>query len=324
MRAADVVDGFRDLHTRITTNPTFARVVSFSADLDMHWPAGQDLAVQLLSRSEVECFQVGSNMVPLVQLAAESLDVTDTFRLDFAPAREGFVQFERPVTVVDLRGRTMNISWIRWGVAQPGTFWAIAFSDTSAPDEVSLTDLPDDRGLVESLGRWRYTGTTSTRDGAYLTLMDDQTRAYVRAVKDGESPAGPARPASASNDHQMLRLLKALWLLMAQQVGEVSTRELDRSAAKRARRLSLPTSVTVVELRRPAGHGDPTGAGRDFAVRWIVKGHFAWRACSAEHALAEPYEKGWRARVWIGSYVKNADRDDLPWAMGTKVVQLVR
>lgn len=327
MRATDVIDGYRDLHTRVTTNRFFQRMIAASSKLDMHWT--DDLAVTLLSRDVVECFQVTKDMVPLVQMAAESLDESDQFRIDFAPAQEGFAQFERPIEIVDIRERVMHVSWVRWGVANQGEHgsvcWAMAFGDAAYPDEVNL-ELEGQVGPDElrDLGRWRYTGMTATTDGELLTLMDADTRAYARDVKDGLVEHDPSR--ERHHDEQLARILKALWLLMGQQVGEVTTQNLDRAGAKRARRLNLPTSVTVVELRRPKSLEvkKEESANVEWGYRWMVKGSFQWRACSEHHPLAEPYEKGHRARVWVSPYAKNADRDDLPWKMGEKVYVLKR
>lgn len=325
MRAADVIDGLRDLTTRASSSPAFQTVIGRSTCLDMGW-TDKTLASKMLASGGVDCYQVTKDMVPLVQMAAESLDETDAFRIDFAPGPAGLVQFEHPIEVVDIRERIMHVSWIRWGVAQGNRCWAIAFADSSQPDEVNL-ELHEkvDPELLAALGRWRYTGVSVVRDGALLTLMDADTRAHSRAVKDGLVQRDPSR--ERSHDEQLARVLKALWLLMGQKVGETSTQHLDRASAKRAKRLSLPTSVTVVELRQPRGvkaKGEESGGSVDWSVRWMVRGTFQWRQCSEQHPFAERYEKGFRARVWVGPYAKNADRDDLPWKQGDKVYQLKR
>lgn len=321
MRATDVVDGLRDLQERVRSQPYFKQVIEKSASLDVH-DLQEGQVSWLLAKDGVECFQVTANMVPLVQMAAESLDTSDTFRVDFAPAHEGFVQFETPLKVYDIRNKVLHVSWLRWGT-QGDLAWVVAFADSRQPDEVNLEvaeEVPED--ILRSLGHWRWSGMNLVQDGEHLTLMGEADRAHARRVKAGEEPLGSTE--YVIHDEQVPRFLKALWLLMAQEVGEVSARALDRAGAKRARRLNLPTSVTVIELRRPKGmHLNEEGeGGREYAYRWMVKGHFAWRACSEKHPLAEAYEKGWRVRVWISPYTKNADRDDLPWKMGEKIYVL--
>jgi hypothetical protein len=284
-------------------------------------------------------FQVTANMVPLVQVASECFTEEDTFRKDFAPVARGFVQFEVPVTILDVRSTTLHVSWMYWDMEQE---FVAAWADSRWPDgayrvleqevgresELLMSD------LTRLVGhRWQWTGLQHVGDNRRLVLMAEEAQEFFSTM-----PANAYADEWAEShdwhgnteDTQLLRILKALWVLMAQRSGEVHTRALDRAGAKRAKRakrLQLPTEVTVIELRAPAAGPDEhqiDGEGRKFHVRWMVRGHYVWRHCSEHHPLAEPYEKGWRCRVFIHPYAKLAGRIDLPWRMGEKIYRLQR
>lgn len=112
-------------------------------------------------------------------------------------------------------------------------------------------------------------------------------------------------------------------MMLGQTVTSVEPHEFDRRTARRVRRMGLPGRVTVVRLRRVKDANRYEGETLvEWANRWIVKGHWAWRHCGQDHPRAQPYEKGWRARCWVAPYVKGPP--DLPLRQTEKVYALVR
>ena len=49
------------------------------------------------------------------------------------------------------------------------------------------------------------------------------------------------------------------------------------------------------------------GSSTEWSSRWIVRGHWAWRACGEQHPGAREYEKGWHTRLYIAPYIKGPD-----------------
>lgn len=343
MRPSEVLDALGDFRQRLD-NPEFMRYIASVAAVRRADPRLIEITHGAFEHMIIgmQCFQVTKNMAPLVQVAAECFSNEDTFRFDHAPTPRGLVQFETPLLFPDIRGELLGISWLFWDVTQPMPV-AVAFLDRSHTDSGSERFKEEIAGhpVDQAIGKWFWSSVQVLDDGRVLSVLtEEQRRSYaeelplddylhllrsdVEYVKAREDRA--MKKAGVGHDSTLPRVLKALWILMAQRAGQVTTYGVDRAATKRAKRLHLPTEVTVIELRAPEVSHDQhhESEHRDWRFRWMVRGHFAWRHCSEHHPLAEPYEKGWRCRVYLHPYAKNADDVTKPWKMGEKVYQLKR
>lgn len=157
-----------------------------------------------------------------------------------------------------------------------------------------------------------------SRDGTLGRLAATQLRADIEVLERLE-----ANGETSFRSTNLNRIAHALFLMLNQTITDTRTERAPKSIAKSLRRLSLPESVTVVTLRR-ANHKTPAGAGApvQWSHKWLVKGHWAWRHCGGNHPLAQPYEGGYRCRLWVNGYVKGPN--DKPFKVSRKVYKLAR
>lgn len=278
-------------------------------------------------------YRVTADMCSVLEFAASQLDETDTFDRNLAPTGCGLVRFDKPLPIHDARGRLMLIHWCLWGPAtirrwdgdmlgkagiavswfndhfeQPD-FYASEIMASYADSAVSQQQ------ILDAVGRWGFIGVDVVEQGhpigSALSLIDQDTAAGILA--DGDTPQ------PHTNTH---RYLHALWLLLNQTITKTEDEYVRKTALKRAQRIGLPGRVTVVTLRRTVASRNQGESLVEWSHRWIVRGHWAWRKCGAEHPHAQEYEKGWRVRVWIGLYEKGPE--DKPLIVTEKVFNLSR
>lgn len=146
--------------------------------------------------------------------------------------------------------------------------------------------------------------------GPVEVLTDEQ---YATFATEGEAPSG-----AVPNPN---RFVAALFGLLNQVIVDVSEAEVDRATARRITRKNLPVRVQTVKLRRKTrvgGDDEPVGDGHvDWKHQWLVRGHWGWRKCRHDHPMAEEYEKGHRARVYVTPHWKGPD--DKPMLISEKV-----
>jgi len=276
---------------------------------------------------KAHCYYVAPQMTDLITWAAAGLDDTDSFRYDEVPTVRGFVYFENPIQITDIRGKTMLIHGVAWfplsilSVLDPRDvspgFGLVMFNDQVAqPDDITK-ELIEKGFTTAEFGRWGLTGIH--------TIVDGQSIGTAEMSLDPDSPKADELLKEGIQPHEytnMLRVLHAYWLMLDQTVTTVSDAEIPRHFARRARRMEIPDRVTIVALRRLSGssHGE---SDVDWQYRWIVRGHWRWQHVSKDHPLAEPDpEGGYRARVWVRAHVKGPE--DKPLHVTEKVYSLVR
>ena len=309
MKASQVLDHQADLLARLTM-PMFAEYVRLvlSGGQDMYGLLPDGLAEQN-SRTMVanlskharmgEAYKVSPDMSRMVVHAAALLDDSDTFAPDLAPSEFGFVHFEEPLPIVDVRGRTMLAHWLVWGKTLAGLRSKRGFTETTVPatsaywfndshlqpDEVAQMIL--NRGAVADkermgrvTGRWHMIGAdifhVGRPVGAPMGQVDNpEVQAAIEA--DGDTVTDFTNP---------LRYLHALWMLLGQSITTVRPEPLDRMTMKRAGRAGIPPRVTVIELRRAEGGRNNEPTAIEWSHRWLVRGHMRWQpygSASAEH-----------------------------------------
>lgn len=141
-------------------------------------------------------------------------------------------------------------------------------------------------------------------------LRFGRTPGWLPSEVGGPSPAGMSvyeledRAQALGHLEQAERALVVSWLLMGQTLTRTDTEYASKASAKRIARLdpNLLTAVRYVQLRhrgmpgQDRGEGD--GAGRSYAHRWVVRGH--WRN------QWYPSRKANRP-IWIDDHLKGPD-----------------
>jgi len=283
---------------------------------------------------EAECYHVTPDMTALVTFAATQLDQTDRINRLMMPTRSGIARFEGGLPFRDVRGKQMKISWIVWGPILTETRqhdtgepveWSMLwmFNDhRDEPDQVAQeleVEEPETAALRWRLqGRWGFTGAQSITDGQRLgPAWQPPPEAKIETVL-----AEGGVPVEYSN---LTRLIHAFWLLCNQTVTDVGAADIPRPFRKRAGRAKIPPRVVVIRLRHRATARAEGESLVEWHHRWAVRGHPAWRRCSPDHPLAEPYPDDptmFRCRVWIAPYTKGPEGK--PLLISEKVYSLQR
>jgi hypothetical protein len=256
-------------------------------------------------------FYVSRDMVQLVQHAADSLDEEDFVDVSLAPTPTGFVRFETPILIQDVRGRIMKAHYLTWCPVPANnealliTWW----NDATDPDEVEemFRAGVSEEWVRSVLGDWRWIGGdvigNGHRLGPKIISPNEKAKALVRA--EGDTP---------TDGTNMVRIAHALWLMLEQTITVVREETAERAVARRAKRKNLPSGVTVIQLRRAeyVGGGLEGHANVVWKHRWIVRGHWRWQVCGPKHKLAQETSPGvYRARIWIAPFVKGPEGTEL-------------
>lgn len=358
MRPTEILDAQADLLDRLEHNLLFRQFTAITSNYavgagpapdsshalprDMSdTPAG--LAILEALGNYVQAgyaFRVTHDMCLVLEHAAASLNDEDLFDRNKAPTGCGIVRFDKPIKVLDIRGATMLVHWAVWGPAthslpgekpeKPAVMFSFYNDMWTEPDEISIDFAEhqhwrdpdhahyqaDYQMIMKSLGRWMSVHHTVWQDGMPLGPSEVAAHDKQQAMVIAQG----TEPQKATN---LVRYMHALWLLLNQTIVQTQEEYPERAGRRRAEKRGLPPKVTVIKLRRIEDNLRHEGESLiEWSHRWIVRGHWAWRRCSQEHPLAEPYAKGWRARVWIHAYAKGPE--DAPLIISDKVYQLDR
>lgn len=289
-------------------------------------PSGWHFCQQEMNRLKMaEAYYVAAEMMPLVRWAASGLNETDRFDRTLWPTDYGFLYFEEPLISTEMWGRTVVTKAITWGRMHaddhPGTY-LVHYTDMDDDRDEVNADIIADAQAAGDYDKYQRMGRLHVH---HLVWIPDDMRVGPETVVPSEKYAQYAvgdqtLAAETPNDG---RFTLALLMMLNQTVTDVRKEETDRRAARRFRRMGLPSSVTVVRLRRHKDANRYEGETLvEWAHRWIVRGHWAWRHCGPDHAFAQEYEGGFRVRVWISPYIKGPD--GAPLKQTEKVYALVR
>jgi hypothetical protein len=277
-------------------------------------------------------YRVSHDMSMLVEQAAKGLDDLSQFNRKWAPSGVGFVAFDRPLPVREVRGKVMLIHFLVWGpvsttnIGYGGTATLIStFNDrwrqADQVDEEMHAHYDEIRpGSYEKvtriLGRWAACGNEPAFDGQRMgPALQIPSEEYVKRIEEeGET---------AHSTTNVIRYVHALWMMMNQTVARVEDEHIDRKARRRAEKHRLPPKVTVIKLRRETGERKEGQSDIEWQHRWMVKGHHRWQVCGPNHPFAEEVAPGvFRAWIWIDPYEKGPD--GAPLIQSEKVYSLER
>jgi hypothetical protein len=268
-----------------------------------------------------EVYRVSPDMASMIQYAASQLDETDLIDISLAPTGCGIVRFDQPLPVKEIRGKTMLINWLVWGpltaydkdLGRENSGIALwAFNDTvSTPDDTHLEMLeqsakmggPSAEWYNNFVGRFATIGIDLMRDGRALGphMQPPSARQMMEVLAEGVPAPGPGT--------NTMRYAHALWLMLNQTVTKIEDEQVERPARRRAYKAHLPSTVTVIRLRREVStmareHGE---SSVEWQHRWITRGHWRWQVVGEHYPGAVETDKGYRARIWINPFIKGPE-----------------
>lgn len=311
MRATRVPEEQAELLAKLRGNTMFRTAMDSTLKQGLGVNSDQYVALGMTIMDHLEAaypYFVTRDMSLLVQHAADGLDDEDLFDPSLAPTGAGFVRFERPLDIVDVRGWHMKANWMSWGPAPGGALITI-WNDTRDPDDVvKFLDSEFGNKVLQVMGNWSIIGGTSVRRGAVLggsrTPVPDE---YIKELADDG-----VEPTPFTN---IERLTQALWLLLDQTLVSTHGEQARPKQTHRARKLGIRTRVTVVDLRRIEGVNRGAGESTvEWHSRWVVRGHWRWQACGVGRSE--------RRRIWIAPFIKGPE--DAPLAVRDHVYALRR
>lgn len=254
-----------------TPDPNFFRFAKAATDLGVGHGATYAVTAEI-----VDILQAATDTLPAFPLAETDL-----------PTHHGFVYFERPLLVADIRGRRGAVTALTWALgADPAdtsrrALLIVAYSDPLHPaDEISsdeLNALPSDE-MAEMLATRRFY---------------EMTPLFLSTWALGDEPASPLGDVKA---------LGAFLRIVDEKFTTSDPETPSRQAARRSRLPGdQPDTVRVVRLRAPRHTGRPgdTDQRSDdayYSHRFLVRGHWRqqWYPSQNRHAprWINPFVKG--------------------------------
>lgn len=255
------------------------------------------IAAEGQALADADLIYVTADMCELAATAARSLPSFNLLAEDI-PCRSGLAYFANPLTDADEGGRPVEIRAVCWAVVGEAVVVLTCVDrDEYAPDwAVDARRLGQFLPATFQLGCWF--AEFGLQDAMVRTRMDGPETPFMDAI--GKIPGA-----------LMLATIKTLWLLMAQPIVEETAEQPDRPTRRRLQREGRPVPpIRVINLRRPPSHGGASGeSGREYHVRWIVRGHWRNVRWGPGRELRRP--------VWVAPFLKG--NPDAPLIGGEKV-----
>lgn len=314
IRPQDLPEARAEIVTyHLTKGPALFDACIRAGAMPIRPPGDIHKSAQELARLEAErvrngeLFWVNGDMTDLIAAASKTMPSFTLAPADM-PSPWGFMTFEKPIHTVTspYTGDDVPIVAASWGPCpfddyEDGGVWASWYSDTDRViDGAHNAGLPDGvKAMMKgSLPRFTY-------DHESVAPFSDSHLKNVTVT--GEEPSGAGNGLGVDT-------LKAVWLLMAQPLADVSEVEPDRAARKRMRRANQePKPVRVIELRRPQRSASDGSGTREYHHAWVVRGH--WRQqWFPKREVHRP--------VWIAPHIKGPE--GAPLIGGEKVYALKR
>ena len=301
---------FREVHAvHLTQDPRFYDRIPQARDM-------VEGMTQILNDSSM--YFVKAEMTDLITFAGERLEEDDVVNRELAPTKEGFVYFEKPVPLDDLRGTTLNINALLWHFTNKNDLVVYMWNDQyRTPDPVAIQIKKQAEGdsnakkFLETLGRWGFVGMLASRHGQAIGKPFIEQDEYT--INQYETNEG-FTPIPSGN---LIRVLHAYWLLMNQTLVKISEEHADRKLARTMKRFELPSYVTVMQYRRTDTVGEFVGESSvEWSHRWIVRGHWRWQPFKNDAGKDDV------KRIWIAPFMKGPE--DKPLVLTDKIYALTR
>lgn len=276
----------------------------------------------MVTIERAENFFVSADMCELIEYSAGLFDETDKADVTLVPVDNGFVYFEKPMTLKDIRGQHILVNAMLWrrtptriGRSLVDSFVCHMWNDQyETPDDAAkITDAAELEGLFgitttqkevdeyhKSMGRWGYIGIAMYADGQDIGPMEVK---ISEDMADAYAASGVTMIVPFTN---VDRFFHAFWLMMSQPLAEVvKNSDADRATRKRMAAANLPSDVTVIQFRRRESKKSEGPAKKvNWTHRWMVRGHWRW----------QPYKVAgeWiRKRIWIAPMIKGPENKEL-------------
>lgn len=270
-----------------------------------------------------ENFYVIEEMADLVSYAASVLDSSDITDVTLAPSRAGFAYFVKPLPLIDIRQKSINVNAFLWDTAIDGSIVVHMFNDEYLwPDDAAadirakmLTLTGSEKANFEewkrTQGRWGYAGVIIYRDEEFVG--DERMEVSEELAKQYEDIEG-VQTVPFTNPK---RLVHAFFLMLSQTLVARENERGDRKMARRMKSMGVPNEVTIITFRRTKYDKKMEGTAKvEWNHRWLVRGFWRWQPFKTE-------EGEWaRKRIWINPYVKGPE--DKPLVITNKINAFVR
>lgn len=282
---------------------------------------GSLYAQDLIRHSAVaEAYFLDQEMMPVVTWGARSLDEQATFEVDLWPTPYGFVLLDDPMFQKDIRGRlvaTKALFWYPLTQTDPTT-------NRHGPGTVviHLTDVTDERDetTLHLLESGQFTRNDLLNLGrlqvSHIDYIPHGHQVGPQVVDTSRvKPDRYGLPSTGEADNQQ-RFILSFLLMLNQTITRTERVEVSKKHAARMTKRRLPSTVTVVKMRRLAGASRAEGESQvEWAHRWIVRGHWRNQPCKMD-------DQWTHRRIWIAPFVKGPE--DKPLLISEKVYSLER
>lgn len=321
MKPTETLEVLGDFRAKMT-QPTFRDLLSQQVGdvvTKQGWGDGKekiaDRAIDFIGKESKNLvpYFVKEEMTNLVVHASKALNNEDCFDVELLPSKNGLVEFEKPLEILDIRGNTLLVHYLIWAT-DGDSISILAFNDQyKSPDNIAKAIKMEYENeswwdkYCKYTGRWGYIGIMRLKTG---DVIGGESVEYPDYVKNTYLEKFGVEIKNSTNT---VRLFHSYILLMAQTIVAVSKERAEKRDAKRLERAKLPSEITVVQFRKTKYTGavnKESGKEIDWSHRWLVGGHWRW----------QPYKEFSKKRIWIAPYVKGPD--DKPLIMKDKVYVL--
>jgi len=291
-----------------------------------------DSAMRVGVSKDTPCYFVKDEMSDLIMFASQKLDNTDLVDEALVPTDKGFVYFEKPLELNDVRGRRLLINIVVWekGFAEKSgkPLICMTFFNDSArtPDDVAIQILNDEkerkykagwRRATDIVGRFGWVHSANIEHGEmigeYLNPIDDKETETLRDFttdKDGNFIELDDEAWETYKKEKLFpytnarRLIYTYFMIMNQTLTAKTPERGDRAQRRRLERENLPSEVLVIQFRKTRYTSAEGGEERNvnWSHRWIVGGHWRWQPYKDPASGGEI-----KKRIWISPYVKGPD-----------------
>lgn len=294
--------------------------------------------------SNTPCYFVKDEMTDLIMFASNKLDDTDLLDTNLIPSDKGFVYFEKPIELRDVRGRLLLGNVFVWQKGfdsgkegKEGVIVTVYNDANRNPDDVATTLLnnqnKNSKRNLKVVGRFHWIHSLPFSHGDVIGELEknpnEKELAEMRnmifnekgneLVELDDEVWEKYKQEKITPYTNIKRLIYTYFLIMSQTLTAKTPERGDRAQKRRQERENLPSEVLVIQFRKTRYTSAEGGEERhvSWSHRWIVGGHWRWQPYKDPASGGEI-----KKRIWISPYVKGPE--DKPLVMKDKVYVLVR
>lgn len=278
--------------------------------------------------SNTPCYFVKDEMTDLIMFASKKLDDTDLFDATLVPSDKGFVYFEKPIELTDVRGRKLLGNVVVWekgfSDGKHGIIVSIFNDANRTPDDIAKILLSDAYGNknaqrnLQVVGRFHWIHSFNLVHGSVIgeaeKVADDTEKEEMRnmifnetgneLIELDDEAWEKYKQEKITPYTNIKRIIHTYFLIMSQTITTTTPEKGDRAQRRRQERENLPSEVLVIQFRKTRYTSVERGEERhvDWSHRWIVGGHWRWQPYKDPASGGEI-----KKRIWISPYVKGPD-----------------